>query len=114
MAAFIKAPAATTPKKRRESSGPILCVGSRAFVHWPTQARAETLVPLTDANGASLPNDLADGQQVEIVSWRPRAREGLTYQIRRLADGREGWLVAHHLRRQATVDPAEASAVGSR
>jgi hypothetical protein len=32
-------------------------------------------------------NDLADGQEVEIASWRPRWRDGLSYQIRRLSDG---------------------------
>ena len=59
-----------------------------------------------DANGQPLANDLADGQQVEIVSWRPRSREGLLYQVRRLADGSEWWIGANYLRRQAVVEAA--------
>lgn len=103
MTAFTRAPAATA-KQRRESSGPIFCVGWKAFVHWPVAMRKTEQVPLTDGNGMSLANDLVDGQQVEILSWRPRSRDGLTYQIRRVADGNEGWLVAHYLRRQAAAD----------
>lgn len=53
-----------------------------------------------DVNGKPLANDLIDGQQVEIVSWRPRSREGLVYQIRRVADGSEWWIGAQYLRRQ--------------
>jgi len=65
-------------------------------------------VPLTDANGQPLANDLADGQQVEIVSWRPRSREGLLYQVRRLTDGSEWWIGAHCLRRQALATSVSA------
>jgi hypothetical protein len=66
-------------------------------------------VPLTDVHGTLVPNDWLDGQQVEILSWRPGSRAGLTYQIRRVADGSEGWLVAHHLRRQAAVEESAAA-----
>lgn len=64
-------------------------------------------MPLTDGTGKPLPNDLADGQQVEILSWRPRAREGVMYQVRRKTDASEWWIEARYLRRQAlaTVPP---------
>jgi hypothetical protein len=95
---------------RRGKSGPIFCVGWKAFVHWPSPLGQPTGgVPLTDVNGAPLPNDLADGQQVEIVSWRPRSSTGLSYQIRRVADGGEGWLGASHLRKQAVAQATEDS-----
>ena len=62
-------------------------------------------------NGAVLPNELADGQQVEILSWRPRSRDGLLYQIRRIADGCEGWIGAQHLRQDAVASAAAAAVV---
>jgi len=68
-------------------------------------------VPLMDASGKPLPNDLVDGQQVEIVSWRPRSREGLVYQIRRLADGSEWWIGAQYLRRDPVAEPSTAAQV---
>ncbi len=90
------------PAPRRQRSEPVFCVGWRAFVNWP--ARGMDLpgpVPLMDAKGQLLANDLADGQVVEILSWRPRSREGLLYQVRRLADGSEWWISATCLRREA-------------
>jgi len=54
-----------------------------------------------DGSGVQVSNDLADGQEVEILSWRPRSRDGLAYQIRRLSDGSEWWLAAIYLRRAA-------------
>jgi hypothetical protein len=87
------------PAPRRAKSAPIFCVGWRAFVHWP--AGSPQSVPLTDPTGQPVVNDLADGQQVEILSWRPRSRDGLLYQIRRLTDGSEWWIEARHLRREA-------------
>lgn len=84
---------------RRVKTDPILGVGCRAFVHWPTPATAAA-VPLISAAEPLLPNDLVDGQEVEIISWRPRSREGLAYQIRRVSDGKEWWILATHLRRQ--------------
>jgi hypothetical protein len=93
------------PAPRRARTEPIFCVGWRAFVHWPLRG-PQTLgpVPLTDVNGKPLANDLIDGQQVEIVSWRPRSREGLVYQIRRLADGSEWWIGAQYLRREPAAE----------
>jgi hypothetical protein len=60
---------------------------------------------LTDAGGKQLANDLVDGQEVEIVSWSPRAREGLSYQIRRVTDGSEWWIAAVYLRRLREAAP---------
>ena len=85
--------AATRPAKGE----PIFGVGCNAFVNWPHPADA---VPLVASGAQRVPNDLADGQEVEIISWRPRSREGLAYQIRRLSDGGEYWILAIHLRRQ--------------
>jgi len=108
MTAFHRSPGTRTTT-RREKSGPVFCVGWRAFVHWPLRgSAAKEQVPITDMSGKLLPNDLVDGQQVEILSWRPRAREGVLYQIRRLTDGSEWWIGARHLRRQATADSVEA------
>src|SRR6185369_5733756 len=92
---------ASKPAPRRARNAPIFCVGWRVFVHWPLHGGSSGPVPLMDANGLPLANDLADGQPVEIVSWRPRSREGLLYQVRRLADGSEWWIGAHCLRREA-------------
>jgi len=98
------------PVPRRAKTGPVFCVGWRAFVHWPPRGlQAVEPVPLTDTNGKPLANDLADGQQVEIVSWRPRSREGVLYQVRRLADGTEWWVEARYLRRHALPEPAAES-----
>jgi hypothetical protein len=95
------------PAPRRTRNAPIFCVGWRAFVNWPLRGSAISgQVPIMDANGQLLANDLADGQQVEIVSWRPRSREGLLYQVRRLADGSEWWIGANYLRRQAVAEAA--------
>jgi len=80
------------------------------FVHWPPRdGQPPGPVPLTDTNGQPLANDLADGQEVEIVAWRPRSREGLLYQVRRLADGNEWWIGAHCLRRSTPAAVARGT-----
>jgi len=94
------------PAPRRAKNAPIFCVGWRAFVHWPLRGQTLMPVPLNDASGKPLVNDLLDGQQVEIVSWQPRSREGLLYQIRRVADGTEWWIGAQYLRREAVFSSA--------
>jgi hypothetical protein len=66
-----------------------------------------------DPNGQPLANDLLDGQQVEILSWRPRSREGLVYQVRRTTDGKECWIGAQYLRKQATAASVEEPLVRS-
>ena len=94
---------ASKPTPRRDKKAPVFCVGWRAFVHWPSPSEP---VPLTDNTGRPLANDLSDGQQVEIVSWRPRSREGLMYQVRRVLDGSEWWIEARYLRKQAVAERA--------
>jgi hypothetical protein len=105
------------PVPRRAKKDPVFCVGWRAFIHWPQRgARPVEPVPLVDLNGNLLANDLVDGQEVEILSWRPRSREGVSYQIRRIADDSEWWIGAPYLRRQGVHDAAGAPAAddGSR
>lgn len=92
---------ASKPATRRDKNELVLAVGWRAYVNWAQasgQQRSRP-VPLTDASGKPLNNDLIDGQEVEILSWLPRSREGLTYQIRRLSDGSEWWIPSLYLRR---------------
>jgi hypothetical protein len=98
---------ASKPVPRRTKSAPVLCVGWRAYVHWPSAVGAlPGPVPLTDATGMPLLNDLLDGQVVEILSWRPRSREGVVYQVRRLADSSEWWIEARYLRREPVAQTA--------
>jgi hypothetical protein len=105
MATFDNLPP-SKPAPRRARSAPVFCVGWRAFVHWPLRGpQALGPVPIMDTNGKPLANDLVDGQQVEIVSWRPRSREGLLYQVRRMTDGSEWWIGAQYLRRQPVAEP---------
>jgi hypothetical protein len=85
---------------RRAKNELVLCVGWRAYVNWaPPAGQPSCPVPMTDVTGKMLGNDLADGQEVEIVSWRPRSREGLSYQVRRISDSREWWIASTYLRR---------------
>jgi len=94
------------PALRRSKGAPVFCVGWRAFIHWPQPAgQAPRPVPMIDATGQLLPNDLVDGQEVEILSWRPRAREGVTYQVRRITDGTEWWVAVDYLRRERNAAP---------
>jgi hypothetical protein len=96
--AFFKtrAPNSTT---RLDKSELLLCVGWKAFINWPNTGAREPL-PLCDAQGEAVANDLCDGQEVEIVAWRPHAREGLSYQVRRLKDDSVWWIRALYLRRE--------------
>ena len=103
MSAFDNLPA-SKPAPRRAKNTLVLGVGWHAYVNCP-QAAGEPPrpVPLTDPVGKPLANDLADGQEVEILSWRPRTRDGLAYQIRRLSDGSEWWIPGIYLRRHREV-----------
>ena len=90
-------------KPQRAKNELVVGVGSRAYVNWsPPAGQPAIPVPMMDAAGRALANDLTDGQVVEILSWRPRSREGLSYQIRRLCDGTEWWISATYLRRLPT------------
>jgi hypothetical protein len=113
MATFDNLPP-SRPARRREKNAPVFCVGWRAFVNWPLRAGSQVPepVPFLDTNGKPLANDLVDGQEVEILSWRPRSREGVVYHVRRVADGSECWIGAQYLRRQARADAATAPVAG--
>jgi hypothetical protein len=89
----------SSPKPRSKKEL-IVCVGWHAHIDW-SQPKSETHqpVPLTDASGQVVPNDLVDGDEVEILSWRQHSRAGVAYQIRCLRDGSEWWIAASHLRR---------------
>jgi len=96
----------TRPSKNQFIAG----VGSHAYVNWAPPA-ARSPVPMVDGSGAQVSNDLADGEEVEILSWRPRSRDGLAYQIRRLSDGSEWWVAATYLRRRAVPEAAASGSV---
>ena len=88
----------------------VLCIGRHAFVNGTEETkRLRTGIPATDVGGRSVSNDLVDGQEVEIVAWRPYARGGLSYQVRRLSDSRECWVLAIYLRRTAMVEAIAAA-----
>ena len=94
------------PAPRRAKNDPIFGAGWRVYIDYPpSAAQPSGSVPLIDAEGKPVANDLADGDEVEIVSWRPRSREGLSYQIRRLSDGSEWWIAAAYLRRLRPPPP---------
>ena len=95
---------------RRPKALPVFGVGWHAFVNWSQPGGSvQSPVPLTDATGAPMASDLVDGQEVEIVSWRPRSREGVAYQIRRCADGSEWWIGAQYLRRLRQAQPGNGA-----
>ena len=100
------------PAPRLTKNELVVGVGSRAFVNWlPAGGSAAKGVPMLDGTGAHRANDLCDGEEVEILSWLPRSREGLSYQIRRVRDGSEWWIASTYLRRGAVpVPPARATA----
>jgi hypothetical protein len=94
----------------RESSKKqlLVAIGGHAFVNWPqAHLRQPEPLPMNDDRGRPVENDLKDGEEVEILAWRPKARQGLAYQVRRLRDGREWWVAALYLRQSAAVpEPA--------
>jgi hypothetical protein len=99
------------PAGRPAKNELIIGVGSRAYVNWsPAAGEIQRPVPMTDGAGNQISNDLVDGQEVEILSWRPRSRAGLTYQVRRLSDGSDWWIAARYLRRRSTRNAEPAAA----
>ncbi len=90
---------------RKQPKGTVFGIGRRVFVNWPR--KGSIMLPATDRNGGPLDNDLADGQELEILSWQPRSSLGLIYEVRRLQDDTEWWISASHLR--ATGAPQQAS-----
>ena len=96
----------TSTLATRRPKSPVYCVGWRAFVNWPQPAgKKPAPVPMTDEAGKQIANDLVDGEEVEIVSWRPHARQGVTYQVRPSAGGREWWVQVEYLRRGRAAPP---------
>ena len=105
---FRSAPSARS-NSRHDKNQLVLGVGSHAYVNWAQPlGQPNRPVPMLDATGRPLANDLSDGQEVEIVSWRPRSRDGLSYQIRRISDRTEWWIAATYLRRGPDAAPAPA------
>lgn len=98
--------AAYNMKPRAAKNQFVVGIGSRVYVNWvqPLGQPARP-VPMVDAAGQVLTNDLVDGQEVEVLSWRPRSRDGLAYQVRRLSDGTEWWIGATYLRRLPVAPP---------
>jgi len=89
---------ARPPREQQLGSGQLLLpVGWHAYVDAPSHVAVATV----RVDGEESPNDLRDGQEVEILGWRPRTLDGIRYQIRRLSDGREWWIRAVHLRKAA-------------
>ncbi len=88
-----------SPSFRRPSPararGPVLAVGRRVYVARSQDGPAR--VTLTDDAGANALATLADGNEVEILAWRPRG-SGTRYRVRSTRDGLEGWLGVGNLR----------------
>lgn len=106
--------APSKPAPKRPKSQQVFSVGGRVYVHWPQPAgQPPAPVPMVDGGGQAIPNDLVDGQEVEILSWRPGAREGVMYQVRRCADRGEWWISVEYLRKlphtPTAVEPALAT-----
>ena len=91
---FYKQRAAGEPPLKNQL---ILAVGWRAFVNAPASLRERIITMGADGDAAA--NTLADGDEVEILGWRPRMTDGTRYQIRRLSDGREWWIGVSFLRK---------------
>lgn len=89
----------------------VLAVGRRVYM-----ARSEggpARVTLTDDTGANELSTLKDGNEVEIIAWRPGG-SGTRYQVRSTGEGREGWVAVANLRRtRLAAAPAPAAAVPS-
>jgi hypothetical protein len=85
----------------------VFAVGRRVYVASSGNRLAQ--VALTDDAGADAQTRLADGAEVEILAWRPRASGDTRYRVRATRNGLEGWLAVDNLRgTQAAVSaPAE-------
>lgn len=82
----------------------LLAIGRHAFVHLPpTGAVHGDFIPFGVRPAAHQGSAICDGQEVEIIAWRPLAPQGLSYQVRRLSDCREWWAKAVCLRKSASA-----------
>jgi len=85
----------------------VLAVGRRAWLQLPpTGAASGDFVPFGVKPGTPHGHELMDGQEVEIISWRPSDPHGLCYQIQRRSDRREWWTRSTCLRTSATQGAA--------
>jgi hypothetical protein len=91
--------AKTNMTPRRPRNELIVGVGWHAHINWAQSDGDLRSVPATDSSGQVVQRNLADGDEVEILSWRQRSGAGVAYQIRRLSDGSECWIAASYLRR---------------
>jgi hypothetical protein len=86
----------------------LLAIGRHAFVHLPPSGATHgDFLPFGVDPGARAGGVLKDGQEVEIIAWRPLAPQGLAYQVRRLSDRREWWAKAICLRQSASAAVVE-------
>jgi hypothetical protein len=86
----------------------LIAIGGRAFVHLPSSpAEFGDFTPLDSGTEPRPSGDPRDGQEVEIVAWRPQSAQGLSYHVRRLSDRREWWARAICLRKSASVKAVE-------
>jgi hypothetical protein len=83
----------------------ILSVGRHAFVALPPSGAADGDFTPFGQEKKTAPANLCDGEEVEIIAWRPTAAGGVAYQIQRVSDRREWWARATCLRVSA-VAPA--------
>lgn len=81
----------------------ILPVGRHAFLNLPDGEPSGDFRPFGLKPGSPQGPALRDGQEVEIIAWRPMAPAGLSYQIQRLSDRREWWTTATCLRKLETA-----------
>jgi len=82
----------------------LLPIGHHAFIHLTgSQLEHDDFTPFGVKPGQRPGKELGDGQEVEIIAWRPHAPRGLSYQIHRLSDHREWWARATCLRRTAAA-----------
>ena len=95
------------PKPVRTRS-PVFAVGQRVCVQLAD--RDHLRVSLNDEAGAQVLGSLANGEQVEIVGWRPSGSHGARYQVRATDGGLQGWLAVVSLRDpRATIQAGPAT-----
>ncbi len=98
------------PVKRRAAPA-VFGIGWCAFINCPRLPGGELsqTVPTLDALGAADSNSLHEGTEVQILAWLPKSRNGALYQVRRLRDGAEAWVLGIHLRHKKDREPAMAA-----
>jgi hypothetical protein len=91
---FKPAPSGTTVKNQL-----VLAVGRHAWLHLPPTGAADgEFTPFGQEKKTAPASALSDGQEVEIIAWRPTGAGGVAYQIQRLSDRLEWWAPATCLR----------------